>query len=69
MGNRRIRKFLVKIEDTIRAGFEIYLIQIKKNLLNKWLVEWIHGNTKQIPNTKNRTTIDQTVSTLVSIIS
>ncbi|CAG8801396.1 19326_t:CDS:1 [Racocetra persica] len=39
-----------------------HLIQINKSLKTKGL----HDNTKRIPNTKNRTKIDQTVSTLVS---
>ncbi|CAG8844392.1 28597_t:CDS:1, partial [Gigaspora margarita] len=43
-----------------------HLIQINESLKNKGLVERLHGNTKRIPNTKSRTKIDQTVSTLVS---
>ncbi|CAG8825058.1 37777_t:CDS:2, partial [Gigaspora margarita] len=42
-----------------------YLIYVKENLVTKGLVERVHGNTKRIPKIKNRTTIDQTVSTLV----
>ncbi|KAF0375117.1 chaperonin: PROVISIONAL [Gigaspora margarita] len=42
-----------------------YLIQVKKNLVTKGLVERVHGNTKRIPKIKNHTTINQTVSTLV----
>ncbi|CAG8828386.1 34889_t:CDS:2, partial [Racocetra persica] len=46
-----------------------HLIQINKSLKTKGLVERLHGNTKRIPNTKNRTKIDQTLLPHIKIIT